>query len=88
MGPSPQEALTWGRALMASKPPPSPLCPSADLSLLSAVLSINAPEGPVQSLPAAWARAGVGGSLCLPSFKKEFSRESLESQEQRRKQGD
>lgn len=55
---------------MASRPPPSPFCPPADLSPLSAVLSNNALEGPVQSLLAAWARAGGRGSLHLPLFKE------------------
>lgn len=71
-----------GRALLAGRLPPPRLCPPADLSPLSAMLSINSPEGPVQSRQAAWARAGGGGSLCLPSFKEEVSRPCLESQEQ------
>lgn len=63
---------------MASKPPPSPLCPSADLSLLSAVLSINAPEGLVQSLPLPGPGLGVEAHSAFPLLRKSFL-ESLQT---------
>lgn len=67
-GPLPQEALPpgWGEGTETSRPPPSPRCPPADLSPLSAALSINAPEGP--ALPLQAARPGLGAGRTPPSL--------------------